>query len=99
VAAELASPDFVTVVTNVSVFLAASGSVAVAIWGAVKKIKSAIPVDDTSGRATIAGGMLMDRTSMLMWSESNKAVVDELGDLRDEMRELRFVMTQLKDKM
>lgn len=98
-ATEIASsPEFITIVTNVGVFLAAAGTVALSIWQAVKKIRTAMPADQpTTGK--IVGGMIVDHTAMLMWSESNRTVGEKLDDVRDEMRELRFAITQLKDKM
>lgn len=99
-AAELAasSPGFVTIVTNAGVFLAAMGTAAAAVWSAVKKIKTALPADQpTTGK--VVSGMIMDNTTLLMWSESNRTVGDKIDDLTDEMKELRFAVTQLKDKL
>lgn len=94
----VSSPDFVSIVTNVGVFLAAAGTVVAAIWSAVKKIRTALPADQpTTGR--VMSGMIMDNTTLLMWSESNRTVGDKIDDLTDEMKELRFAVTQLKDKM
>lgn len=92
------SPDFVTIVTNVGVFLAAAGTVVAAIWSAVKKIRNAIPAEPHTTHKVV-GGMIMDSTTLLMWSESNRTVSDRMDSLTVEMRELRFVMTQLKDKL
>lgn len=89
------SPDFITIVTNVGVFLAAAGTVIAAIWSAVKKIKTAMPDNATTNK--VIGGMIMDHTTLLMWSESNKGVSESLDDLQKEMRELRFAVMQLKD--
>lgn len=98
-ATEIASsPDFVTIVTNVGVFLAAAGTVVAAIWQAVKKVRTALPADQpTTGR--VMSGMIMDNTTLLMWSESNRTSAEAMGDLEKEVRELRFAVTQLKDKM
>lgn len=92
------SPDFVTIVTNVGVFLAAAGTVVAAIWSAVKKIKTAMPADNPTTNKVV-GGMIVDHTAMLMWSETNRMVVDALRDHQNEMKELRFALTSLKDKM
>ena len=91
------SPDFITIATNVGVFLAAAGTVIAAIWSAVKKIKTVTPDSQAAVTNKVVGGMIMDHTTMLMWSESNKGVAEALGDLEHEMRELRFAVTQLKD--
>lgn len=94
----VASPDFITIVTNVGVFLAASGTVIAAIWSAVKKIKM---LEDRSQMTTAkaVGGAIMDNTTMLMWSESNRDVTEALRDVHREMMELRFAVVQLKDTM
>lgn len=91
------SPDFITIATNVGVFLAAAGTVIAAIWSAVKKIKTVMPEANNPTTNKVVGGMIMDHTTMLMWSESNKGVTESIKDLEHEMRELRFVVTQLKD--
>lgn len=91
------SNDFITIVTNAGVFLAAAGTVVVAIWSAFKKVKAALP-DEHHGTQVVAG-LVMDHASMMMWAESNKVVCNKLDDTISEMRELRFVMTQLKDKL
>lgn len=93
------SPDFIAVVTNVGVFLAASGTVIAAIWSAAKKVKSVASDDSPSPHHKVVGGMLMDHASLIMWSESNRTVGDKVDDLADEMRELRFAIIQLKDKL
>lgn len=93
----VSSPDFITVATNVGVFLAALGTVIAAIWQAVKKIKTLTP--DESSPAKVLGGAIMDNHTMLLWSESNRAVVDALRDHQREMMELRFATLQLKDTL
>lgn len=91
------SHDFITIVTNAGVFLAAAGTVVVAIWSAFKKVKAALP-DEHHGTKVVAG-LVMDHASMMMWAESNKTVCAKFDDMIDEMRELRFALTQLKDKL
>lgn len=93
----VASPDFITIVTNVGVLLAASGTVIAAIWSAVKKIKT---IGDTANSPTaskVVSGMIIDNTTMLMWSESNRDVTEALREMHREMMELRFAVVQLKD--
>ncbi len=92
------SPDLVTIITNVGVFVAAVGTVIAAIWSAAKKVKSAMP-DQREDRQRVIGGMILDNTTLLLWSESNRDVVAVMQDVKDEMKELRFALTQLKDKM
>lgn len=91
------SPDLVTVITNVGVFLAASGTVIAAIWQAVKKIKTVMP--ETPAGSRVMSGMIMENQTLLMWSESNRSVVEKMSDLEKEIMELRFAMTQLREKL
>lgn len=93
-----ASLDVTSIATNVGVGLGLAGAAITAIWKAVKKIKEAMPADDPTVNRVV-GGMIMDHTTLLHWSESNRTVGDKLDDLTDEMKELRFAITQLKDKM
>lgn len=94
------SPDLVTIITNIAVFVAAAGTTIAAIWGAVKKIKTALPEQSSTASGVKAlGATIMDNTTMLMWSESNRDVVDALRDHQKEMMELRFAVVQLKDAM
>lgn len=78
--------------------MAAAGTVIAAIWSAAKKVKS-VSADDSSAPHRVVGGMLMDHASLIMWSESNRTVGDKVDDLADEMRELRFAIIQLKEKL
>lgn len=93
------SPDFVTIATNIGVFLAVAGTTIAAIWSAVKKVKAAFPESAQSTGQKVIGGAIMDSTTMLMWSESNRDVVDALRDHQKELMELRFAVTQLRDTM
>ena len=90
------SPDFVTIITNIAVLVAAVGTTIAAIWGAVRKIKSALPEDKAE---RVIGGAIMDTTTLLMWSESNRDVADAMHQNTKEMMELRFAVTSLKDKL
>lgn len=88
------SPDFITVVTNVGVLLAAIGTVIAAIWQAVKKIKAQLP-EETATK--IVGGSIMDTTTMIMFVESNRELIQALRENTKEMMELRFATVQMKD--
>lgn len=99
------TPDFVTIVTNIGVFLVAAGTVVISIWSAVKKIKTVMPSESPTTQKVI-GGMIMENQTLLMWSESNRTVTDsnkglteQIGDLEREIRELRFAVMQLKDRI
>lgn len=89
--------DFITIVTNAGVFLAAAGTVAAAIWSAFKKVKAALP-DEHHGSEVVAG-LVIDHTAMMAWAESNKQVCAHVDANTHEMRELRFAITQLITKI
>lgn len=91
-------PDFVTIITNIAVFVTASGATLAAIWGTVRRIRSAIPEEKGKGEKVI-GGAIMDTTTLLMWSESNRDVIDAIHQNTKEMMELRFAVTSLKDRL
>lgn len=99
-AAEIAasSPDFVAIATNVGVGIGFVAAAITAIWRAVKKLKEAMPASNPT-TSKVVGGMIMDHTTLLMWSESNKDVVEAMKDHEREMRELRYALTSLKDKI
>ncbi len=94
----VSSLDPISLITNIGVFLAAVGTVIAAIWSAVKKIKS-VEGADSKTAAKVIGGAILDSTTLLMWSESNRDVAEALRDHQREMMELRFVMIQLRDTM
>lgn len=93
------SPDFVSIATNAGVFLAAVGTVIAAIWSAVKKIKSVETGTDPKTASKVLGGAILDATTILMWQESNRDVVEALRDHQKEVMELRFAVVQLRDTM
>ena len=93
----VASPDFVTLVTNVGVFLATVGAVVGVIWKTVKGIKAAGPEDAAATK--VVGGTILDNASLLMWSESNRHVADAVQANTREVMELRFAVMALKDEM
>lgn len=90
------SPDFVTIITNVGVLLAAIGTVIAAIWSAVKKIKTMVPEDNNSA-TKIVGGSIMDTTTMLMFVESQRELMACFRETTRELVELRHTMDRLKD--
>ena len=91
------SPDFVTIVTNIGVLLAAIGTVIAAIWGAAKKIKSALPDDSGSTATKIVGGSIMDTTTMMLFVESQREMMNAMRENTKEVMELRFAVHSLKD--
>lgn len=91
------SPDFTTLVTNIGVFLAASGAVVAAIWSAAKKADIFETSKKDNAVERVIGGHIMDNTTLMMWAESNRGVIDALRDHQREMAELRFALVQLKE--
>jgi len=90
------SPDLVTIITNIGVFLAAVGATIAAIWSAVKKIRTMMP-DDTNTTSKVIGGSIMDSTTMLMFVESQRELMGTIRDNTRELVELRHTMGRLKD--
>lgn len=90
------SPDFITIITNVGVLLAAIGTVIAAIWSAVKKIKTMMP-EDTHAATKVVGGSIMDTTTMIMFTESQREMTGTMRENTRELIELRHTMDRLKD--
>lgn len=94
----LAEVNVTTFATNLAVLLAAIAAAAVGSLTAVKSIKKSFleifKDDDKTNKpdAKIASAMIMETTTLLMWSESNR-------DVTEEMRELRFEIRRLADEM
>ncbi len=89
------SPDFITIVTNVGVLLAAIGTVIAAIWKAVKTIKASMPEEQTG--AKIVGGSILDTPTMLVFLESNRDLAAAIREHTKETMELRFAVKSLKE--
>lgn len=66
-----------------------------AIWGAAKKIKSALP--DDSSAAKIVGGSIMDTATMLLFTESQREMIQAVRENTREIVELRHSVDRLKD--
>jgi hypothetical protein len=81
------SPDIVSYLTNAGVFIGA----VIATWVGLRKgIKSEPPAE--SRAVGLAGGVLMDNTSMLMLSS-------DIKDLKDAVNELRHAVTRHTDEL
>lgn len=91
-------PDVTTFAANIVVFLAAVAAAVAGAMSAVKKIKeswldsvksadSPVPV-----KHQIAAATIMETTTLLMWSESNREVCECMRTLADEIKELRHEM-------
>lgn len=86
-------PDVTTFAANVVVFLTAITAAVVGSLSAVKKIKESW-LESNKGEpakitAMVAGTSIMESTTLLMWSESNRNVCEALDDMTKELRELR----------
>lgn len=90
------SPDFITIITNVGVLLAAIGTVIAAIWSAVKKIKTMMP-EDTHAATKVVGGSIMDSTTMIMFTESQREMMGAMRENTREMMELRHAVLRLRE--
>lgn len=105
VAHSLQSVDWTTIGTNVGVFCAAASALFMGIKTGLKKISRG-EIAPTTDKSKVAGAMLVETTSMLMWSESNRDVVEAVNRLCDfiqdntrEQTELRHQIERLRDKM
>lgn len=91
-------PDVSTFAANIVVFLAAVAAAVAGAMSAVKKIKESWldSVRDTDSPAPvkhqIAAATIVETTTLLMWSESNRDVCDRMRTLADEIKELRHEM-------
>lgn len=90
------SPDLVTIITNIGVLLAAIGATVAAIWSAFKKIRTMMP-GDTSAATKIVGGSIMDTTTMLMFTESQREMMAAVRENTREVVELRHAMQRLRE--
>lgn len=86
-----------TFAANLAVLLAAVVAAAIGSLTAVKQIKKSfmeIFKDDDKAKpdTKVASAMLMETYTLAMWSESNRDVVEQ-------MKELRFEIRRLSDKI
>ncbi len=72
------SVDWSTLGTNVGVFFAAASALFVGIRQGLKKISKG-EIAPSQEKKQIAGATLIETTSLLMWSESNRDVVEALN--------------------
>lgn len=91
-------PDVTTFAANIVVFLAAIAAAVAGAMSAVKKIKESWldSVKDGGtplpGKHQIAAASIIETTTLLMWSESNRDVCECMHKLADEIKELRHEM-------
>lgn len=96
------TPDLASIATNLGVFTLAIMATVAGIYNALKKIKAGQPGPTDASR--LQAGVIVESTSMLMWSESNRDVVESNESVvrsnyavRDEMKELRHQIERLRD--
>jgi hypothetical protein len=95
----LAEVNVTTFAANLAVLIAAIAAAAVGSLTAIKSIKKTFldifKDDEVKAKAAdvkVASAMIMETTTLLMWSESNRDVVEQL-------KELRHTMQRLTDKL
>lgn len=93
----LAEVDTKTFAVNIGVLLTTLAAAAVGSLTAIKSIKKAFieifkDDDKTKPDTKVASAMLMETYTLAMWSESNRDVVEQ-------MKELRFEIRRLADRM
>lgn len=84
----LFSSDLTAVITNVGVFLVAASATGAAIWKTLKSIKA----EEPAAAAKVLGASIIETTTMLMWSESNRSVCESNRELRDAVVALKHEM-------
>lgn len=97
-------PDVTTFAANVVVFLAAIAAAVAGSMSAVKKIKKAwlesIKDDEKPiPSQKLIGTLLMETTTAAMLSESQRDLCEIMRDVKDELKEHRFAMVRLTDKL
>jgi hypothetical protein len=91
-------PDVSTFAANIVVFLAAIAAAVAGAMSAVKKIKESwldsVKSGDTpvAGKHLIAAASIIETTTLLMWSESNRDVCECIHSLKEEITALRHEM-------
>jgi gas vesicle protein len=78
--ASVSSLDWSSIGANIGVFLGAASALFIGIKSGLKKIaKGEIEPAPTATKKAVAAATLIETTSLLMWSESNRDVVDALN--------------------
>jgi hypothetical protein len=119
--AGLFSPAIVETIKSGILYIGGLGAALIVAFAGIRKaLKDLAKGDDPKqpgGRhpaaANIIGGTIMETTTLLMWSESNREVAEKAGDVVDainnntaaikennrETAELRHQVERLRDKM
>jgi hypothetical protein len=99
------TPDITTIATNLGIFSLAIAAAVGGLWRGLRNIKTeGLSPEKTTSR--VAAATIIETTTLLMWSESNRMVVEAVDRLteatyalRDEQKELRHQTERLRDKM
>lgn len=86
--AAVSPPDVTAIVTNLGIFSLAVAAAIGGIWKGIKNIRKD-GLNPDSPVQKIASATLVETTTMLMWSESNRDVCECINALREEIKDLR----------
>lgn len=84
---------------QVATGLVGLGGFLAAVWAGVHQGLKKAKANEADPSMRIAAGVIMDNTSMLMLSESNRSLCEATYRLRDDVRELSHQVERLRDKM
>lgn len=111
IAANTASVDYASLVTNLGVFVAFVMAAVVGIWQGIKKLRK--DSDDQVMPRNILAATIMENVTLSEWSQSNRDVVAALTEMKRaayhqsetliehgrDMRELAHQIERLRDKI
>jgi len=97
VQAPVLSPDLTSIATNLGIFSLFIGAAVTGIWKALKNLRSEEGSPEAGHR--VASAALVETTTIVMWSETNRDVTQALHRLCDQMTELTHQVERLRDKM
>ena len=80
------SADLTAIITNLGIFSLAIAAAVGGAWQGIKKIKKESAASEPG---KVLAASMIETTTLLMWSESNRDVVAGLDKLGDDMKELR----------
>lgn len=102
-------PDVTTFAANTVVFLAAIAAVVAGAWKATQEVKKSVLAnakEEGNTQTKVASAVLVETTTMMMWTESNKEVSDKVDHLceclqahGEKMLHLAHQIERLRDKM
>lgn len=86
-------------VQGVATAVVGLGGFVAAVYAGIKQGLKKAKANEADPGVRLAGGVLMDNTSMLMLSERLRENTDALHHSGDHMRELAHQMERLRDKL